>query len=61
MGGTTQMGNQTPNSEFNIYLDPEAAKIVLEQSATHGVKYVMIGLDVTHKTLVTEEFKEKIK
>ena len=36
-------GNITPVSEFNIYTDPEAAKIVFES----GAKVSCVGLDVT--------------
>lgn len=48
MGGAALEGNWTPAAEFNIYVDPEAARIVFES----GVPITMIGLDVTHKALI---------
>ncbi len=45
MGGACFGGNRTINAEFNIYVDPEAAKIVFDS----GIPIVMSGLDVTHK------------
>lgn len=50
MGGAYfQVGNITPSAEFNIYVDPEAAKIVFGS----GVKITVMPLDVTHKALTT--------
>ena len=56
-GGFFEGGNITPAAEFNIYVDPEAAKIVLES----GLKITMLPLDVTHKTLVQRNFLEKLR
>jgi len=50
MGGAMSHGNTTPAAEFNIYVDPHAARVVFEA----GVKLTMLGLDVTHQALVTE-------
>ena len=52
MGGAYfEVGNITPTAEFNIYVDPEAAAIVLQS----GVPIVMVPLDVTHQILTTQE------
>lgn len=48
-GGFFEGGNVTPAAEFNIYVDPHAAKTVYEA----GVPIVMMPLDVTHKALTT--------
>lgn len=51
MGGAYfEVGNITPAAEFNIYVDPEAADVVL----TSGVPVTMIPLDVTHGVLTME-------
>ena len=51
MGGAYfAVGNITPTAEFNIYVDPDAAKIVFGA----GVPLVMMPLDVTHQALTTK-------
>lgn len=51
MGGSAGRGNFTPNAEFNIAIDPEAAARVFNS----GLEIVMCGLDVTnHATLAPE-------
>ena len=48
MGGAYfEVGNITPAAEFNIYVDPHAAKVVFAS----GVPVIMMPLDVTHKAL----------
>lgn len=50
MGGAYfEVGNITPAAEFNIYVDPDAAKIVFDS----GVPIVVMPLDVTHQALTT--------
>ncbi|GAB5356167.1 hypothetical protein AAMO2058_000267900 [Amorphochlora amoebiformis] len=56
MGGAIGIGNRSPVAEFNILVDPEAAKIVFES----GAKVVMIPLEVTHTALATETVMKKI-
>ncbi|MCL4107561.1 UNVERIFIED_CONTAM: hypothetical protein GTU68_022022 [Idotea baltica] len=52
MGGAYfEVGNITPAAEFNIYVDPEAAKIVTGS----GVPITFLPLDVTHKALCTAD------
>ncbi len=55
MGGGT-FGNWTPVAEFNIWVDAEAAKLVLES----GVPITMFGLDVTHQALATREVMDNL-
>ncbi|ETX30768.1 nucleoside hydrolase [Roseivivax isoporae] len=51
MGGAYfEVGNITPTAEFNIYVDPEAAKAVF----ACGAPITVMPLDVTHKALVTK-------
>jgi purine nucleosidase len=57
MGGAMELGNVTAAAEFNIYVDPHAARVVFES----GAPIVMMGLDVTHKALVTDERLAAIK
>ncbi|CAN7509186.1 nucleoside hydrolase [Paenibacillus sp. LjRoot153] len=53
MGGVVQgFGNVTPTAEYNMYVDPEAAKIVLHAGFP---ALTLVGLDVTRKALLTEE------
>ena len=51
MGGSASRGNRTPYAEFNIWMDPEAADVVLRS----GLALTMCGLDVTHQALVTSK------
>lgn len=51
MGGAHEHGNSTPSAEFNIWLDPEAARVVVGC----GVPIRMIPLDATHRALVSHE------
>ncbi|MEW9807437.1 nucleoside hydrolase [Mesorhizobium sp. ZMM04-5] len=48
-GGFFEGGNVTPAAEFNIYVDPHAAEVVLKS----GIPVVMVPLDCTHQALTT--------
>ncbi len=48
-GAYFELGNITPTAEFNVYVDPEAADIVLRS----GMPLTMLPLDVTHQMLTT--------
>lgn len=56
-GGFFEGGNVTPAAEFNIYVDPEAAKAVFSS----GMPIVMHPLDVTHKALTSRVRVERLR
>jgi purine nucleosidase len=62
MGGAfKEGGNTTPAAEFNIWHDPEAARIVFERFADEGAApLVAVGLDVTRRTLLLPEHLDDI-
>jgi purine nucleosidase len=51
LGAYFEVGNITPSAEFNCYVDPEAADIVLKA----GIKTTLLPLDVTHQMRSTPE------
>ena len=57
MGGAIAEGNTTPAAEFNIWVDPEAAARVFHS----GVDVTMVGLDVTHRALMTADHAERLR
>ena len=56
-GGFAGGGNVTPAAEFNIYVDPHAARVVF----TSGCKLTLIPLDVTHQALTTPARLERFR
>ena len=56
MGGAIGLGNTGPHAEFNIQVDPEAARVVFNS----GVKVTMVPLEVTHTALVTADVLTRI-
>jgi len=57
MGGSMGHGNTTPAAEFNIYVDPEAAREVFAS----GLPITMSGLDVTHQAGAGPEVRERLR
>src|SRR5207249_4108999 len=57
MGGSLSGGNISPAAEFNVYVDPEAARIVFQS----GIPITMVGLDVTRKTALTEDYVRQLE
>ena len=57
MGGAIGEGNRTPAAEFNIWADPEAAQRVFAEN----LDTTMVGLDATHRALITDEHTERMR
>lgn len=58
MGGAYfEVGNITPTAEFNVYVDPEAARIVFAS----GAPITVLPLDVTHGMRATPERIERFR
>ena len=57
MGGSTTRGNVTPAAEYNIFADPEAAKIVFDADW----QVVVIGLDLTLQAQANGRVVERLK
>lgn len=59
MGGTARYpGNCSPVAEYNFWVDPHAAHLVLTSGL---VDVTMIGLDVTHSIVLTPNLREIIR
>ena len=50
MGGGHEVANTTPSAEFNIWVDPEAARVVFGAGLQN---VVVMPLDATHRALVS--------
>ena len=57
MGGALGAGNASPSAEFNMFLDPEAARVVFQS----GVALTMVPLEVTHSALVTPQVVARVR
>ena len=56
-GGFFEGGNITPTAEFNIYVDPHAARLVCDS----GIPFTLIPLDCTHQALTTAARIERFR
>lgn len=56
MAGAWGLGNHTPAAEFNAYVDPEAAKVVLES----GIPIRMAGVELTRQAAITDTIMQRI-
>jgi len=58
MGGASREGgNVTPSAEFNIYVDPHAADIVMRCERP----LIIAGLDVSHQVVVKQDCIDRLK
>ena len=57
MGGAAGEGNTTPAAEFNSWADPEAGHRVF----TSRLDVTMVGLDVTHRALITPAHVDRLR
>jgi inosine-uridine nucleoside N-ribohydrolase len=56
MGGAHHVGNLTHSAEFNIWLDPEAARVVVNC----GRPIRMVPLDATHRAVLSTEDADRL-
>lgn len=57
MGGGCRENNITPGAEFNFWIDPEAAKIVMDS----GCKITLVPLDATHAAAISTKDADDLK
>lgn len=57
MGGGYKEVNITPTAEFNFWVDPEAAKIVVDS----GCDIVIVPLDATHKAVMSLQDAQELE
>lgn len=57
MGGAVKGGNVSTTAEFNIWVDPVAARLVLAA----GIPCTMVGLDVTEPAIMNRQDADRIR
>ena len=58
-GEGERFGNITPYAEFNVYIDPESAKSLFNNSIL-AAKTTLITLDLTHRFLATHDVQKAL-
>jgi purine nucleosidase len=56
IGSFAEGGNITPLGDFNCYVDPDAADLVL----TSGIPFTAVPMDVTHRMRTTDERLDRL-
>ncbi len=57
MGGAIRGGNVNTNAEFNVWVDPVAAHLVM----TSGIPMTLVGLDVTERAVMQPEDEVRLR
>ena len=58
--GNNHSGNTTPVAEFNVLVDPEAAKIVVDAfSRSDGARPLLCGLNVTEQAECRPDHRQR--
>ena len=53
MGGGDRVTNASATAEFNIWVDPDAAEVVMFYATKYGIKVTWVPLDATHDAVMT--------
>ena len=61
MGGGHVTNNSSATSEYNVWVDPEAAEIVMQFVERHGIKLTWVPLDATHEAYLDAKDADDIE